>query len=520
MQESVDENIAPIVVFAYNRHNHLSRVLQSIKNARLGMSSKLIVYCDGPKNEIDKESVKNVSLTLQQFDFPDIEIHVSDVNKGLARSIQDGIDEVFIHFDKAIILEDDIVLSEQALLFFNNALDLYEKDDQVMHISGFQDGVKELPDTFFSRNPSCWGWATWKSSWDNWINDPLELLQELHASGNFESLRSYPHTIIEMLYENVDGMADTWAARWHAYMHLHGGLSLQSNKTNVRNIGFDGSGENSDERQESNFDEYFDNVLFNKVKIEEHSIARRGLDKSFNAFRLTEPSFAQALLDTPIIELVSNFKRSISLATLKSNARFYGGIFYHKGSDIKVLDSIYLFAEYNNLLKEGRLDYILDTDDGEVLDFIPFEGVSCIYYNSLNFKEVNVFPQNRFYRDVLKQNVSQIDSLTVNIIEEEKSKAIDWVNKYKCVKLIRLEVTIENVNEAIEILSSPVVQNIELVIRIKYNQKDVLNTLLSSIQSSSHKYVIKEYLNVKRNLNFIYQKRGFSMLSLLMRRVN
>jgi hypothetical protein len=48
-----------------------------------------------------------------------------------------------------------------------------------------------------------------------------------------------------MLENQIAGRADSWAIRWYGSLWLRGGLALHPNRSLVRNMGFDGSGENS-----------------------------------------------------------------------------------------------------------------------------------------------------------------------------------------------------------------------------------------------------------------------------------
>ncbi len=52
------------------------------------------------------------------------------------------------------------------LKFMNEALELYENEDEGVSITGYTYAVASaLPETFLLRDPGCWGWATWKRGW-------------------------------------------------------------------------------------------------------------------------------------------------------------------------------------------------------------------------------------------------------------------------------------------------------------------------------------------------------------------
>jgi len=68
----------------------------------------------------------------------------------------------------------------------NNALNMYEDDKQVMHISGYFFPIKnKLPSTFFYNLASCWGWATWQRAWQYYNPDAKFLFAEIKKKNLF-----------------------------------------------------------------------------------------------------------------------------------------------------------------------------------------------------------------------------------------------------------------------------------------------------------------------------------------------
>ena len=165
------KDLAPIVLFCYNRPWHTQQTLDALSKNDLADDSNLYIYCDGPKLGIgikalaDIEETRNIVKTENRF--KSITIVESESNNGLADSIIHGVTEIVNRYGKIIVLEDDIVTSPGFLTYMNDALEVYKGEEKVMHISGYMYPVKKkLPDTFFIRPTSCWGWATWKRAWD------------------------------------------------------------------------------------------------------------------------------------------------------------------------------------------------------------------------------------------------------------------------------------------------------------------------------------------------------------------
>jgi GT2 family glycosyltransferase len=76
--------LSPIIIFTYNRPHHLDILLNSLQKNYLFSKSKVLVFSDGPKNEIDKDKIANVRDILKKKLNPqNSEIIESNVNIGL-----------------------------------------------------------------------------------------------------------------------------------------------------------------------------------------------------------------------------------------------------------------------------------------------------------------------------------------------------------------------------------------------------------------------------------------------------
>lgn len=244
------KNLAPIVLFVYNRPQQALNTLEALAKNDLAKDSSLFIYADGPKAVEDKMKIEETRkiLRLKQW-CKEVHIIESEENKGLATSIVEGVTKIINLYGKAIVLEDDIVTSPFFLQYMNESLTLYEKEDKVMHISGYvplTTGAQKLPDTYFLRFMSCWGWATWKRAWDTLITDIPYLYKIIPQQKDFDDYSLNNTTdIISQLERNYNGTLNTWAVKWYSTIFLYNGLCLYPKYSLVQNIGFDGSGENT-----------------------------------------------------------------------------------------------------------------------------------------------------------------------------------------------------------------------------------------------------------------------------------
>jgi len=274
--------LAPVVLFVYNRPDHTIKTLEALMKNDLASQSELFIYCDGPKPNADsktKETINKVrSVIREQKWCKNVTIYESETNKGLAESIVSGVTKIINKYGKIIVLEDDIVTSVAFLRYMNKGLNLYENESKVMHIGSYLPTTKNnisLPETFFSRFMSCWGWGTWKTSWDmaNWdaqylynqIKDPKALYEF-----NLEGVLDF-HTQLE---ENINGSIKTWAIKWFASVFLNEGLCLYPKVSLSSNIGLDGSGENCDDQNVVDDFNFEQNIQICLIPLKESNLGK------------------------------------------------------------------------------------------------------------------------------------------------------------------------------------------------------------------------------------------------------
>lgn len=238
-------NVAPVILFAYNRPEHLSRTMQTLSRCELAAESKVIVMMDGPRHEEDRTKQQIMINDLRLVSgFACIEVRTRESNVGLEQNISSGVTAVMAEFGRAIVLEDDILVSPHFLRFMNDALELYEDKKQVWHISGwnFPIAAADLPSSFLWRTALGWGWATWADRWQHYKRDPQELIQRWDQIDIQEFNLYGSYNFWDQVIKNASGQLHTWAIFWYATIFEHGGLCLNPAKAMTTNIGFDGTG--------------------------------------------------------------------------------------------------------------------------------------------------------------------------------------------------------------------------------------------------------------------------------------
>jgi putative methyltransferase (TIGR04325 family) len=240
--------LAPIVLFVYNRPDHARQTLNALALNQLADTSILYIYADGPKKDAGADILINIEETRAVIRSKqwckEVFIIEADANQGLANSIIKGVTDVVNKHGKVIVLEDDLVTSKYFLQYMNDALSIYETEQGVISIGAlnFFATDNEVPDTFFIPIPDCWGWATWKDRWRLFEPNPQLLLNRLREKDLIEKFNlNGAYNFESLLIDQIKGNVNSWAIRWQAVAYLENKLALYPRYSVTKNIGFGGS---------------------------------------------------------------------------------------------------------------------------------------------------------------------------------------------------------------------------------------------------------------------------------------
>lgn len=263
-------DLSPIVLFVYNRPIHTKKVLDALAMNPEAKESELFIFCDGAKENANDEDVNKInhviSISKNENRFKKVHVTIQNKNKGLANSIIEGVTEIVNNYGKIIVLEDDIVTSVGFLKYMNDALNFYENNSDVMHISGYMyPHDQKLPETFFYNVTLCWGWATWNRAWKHFDNEALTLWKTIRDNNLINSFDKFGDDYLSsQLANNILGKLNTWFIKWHASVLLKNGFTLFPCKSLVQNIGFDNTGVHNGTTMVFNH-----NTLAKHIKVEE-----------------------------------------------------------------------------------------------------------------------------------------------------------------------------------------------------------------------------------------------------------
>jgi FkbM family methyltransferase len=541
-------NLAPIVLFVYNRPWHTKQTLEALSANFLADQSELIIFADGqPPNasENDNRKILEVKEIIKEKQWcKRVTIIESESNIGLAQSIIHGVTKIVNQYGKIIVLEDDIITSNGFLKYMNDALEIYKDEESVMHLSGYMFPVrKKLPSTFFYNTASCWGWGTWERAWKYFDNDARKLYSILYQKNlvfEFNIYNSYP--FISQLENNITGKISTWAIKWYASFFLKKGYALHPYPSLTNNIGHDNSGEHCSYNNSFTWSNLGENIIVKKIPIIESKKARLAM-KEYNRklFKKEQPILSKYLNKIKhIVKLLICFKtpsNHSSIIDIKSRGivineinrikklpRFIEGIFEVPCFKIRFVDSASFLFMYNEIFNKEIYKFCAESTHPYIIDCGANIGLSVIYFKKLYpDAEIIAFEPDPRVFNVLKENTESMRLEKVSLInkalwnEETKIEfysegadggriAIDSDNTIKVsIETVRLKdfiinkkvdflkIDIEGAETNVLIDSREVLQNVKYLF-VEYhsflNQRQTLNELLSILTENNFRYYI------------------------------
>ena len=283
--------LATVLLFTYDRLDHTTKTISALQGNVLAKETDLIIFSDGFKGENDQERVLELRKHLKTIDgFKSVYVRMAESNKGLAKSIVDGVNSVLNDYSKVIVLEDDLITTPDFLTYMNDGLDWYSDDNRIWSISGYTPelGLNDLKeDVYLSLRASSWGWATWKNRWDliDWdikdfekINSNKYIQEEFNRGGG---------DLFISLKKQIKFGGNSWAIKWVYNQFINGTYTVYPKHSKIENIGMDNSGihgfKGESKRWETKLSE--DAVLFPKTLKVDHEILRKFREKYNLTFR-------------------------------------------------------------------------------------------------------------------------------------------------------------------------------------------------------------------------------------------
>lgn len=276
--------LAPVCLFVYKRLDTLKQAVKSLLQNELAALSDLYVFSDAAASEKDIEAVNEVRRFVESIKgFKSIAFRFSQKNNGLAKSVIDGVTDVINRYDKVIVLEDDLMVSDNFLSFMNESLEFYKNNNQMFSVAGYTMPIKTSADAdvYFTKRASCWGWGTWKNRWENidWTVSDFETFSRDKAKQKeFNKMGS---DLSWMLKKQIAGKINSWAIRWTYEQFKRNTYTVFPIISKVTNEGFGGNATHTSESNKSRFSTALDRSTQSSFQFPENPFISTAILKQF-----------------------------------------------------------------------------------------------------------------------------------------------------------------------------------------------------------------------------------------------
>lgn len=236
-------NLAPISVSVYTRHEHFRQCIESLAANSLAKHSKLYIFSDAPKSG-DEDGVRLVREYAEKITgFREVILRFQTSN-GYLRNMREARERPITDHGKIIRLEDDIVVAPGFLNFINSALEFYKDDPSILNVTGYCPPIK-IPKThhedfFVLPRPSAWG-IGYDSRMLKVISQPIDV-EKYRQYKDKDVLKQTGLDVPNMVEKEVAGHIHAGDVRAMFYQLTNNQYTIYPRESLVQNIGHDGSG--------------------------------------------------------------------------------------------------------------------------------------------------------------------------------------------------------------------------------------------------------------------------------------
>ncbi len=246
----------PVLVLAFNRPDHVFEVMKVVREYQ---PQELYLACDGPRHLKLGEGYVVEKTRRVMLDAIDWSCNVHRLfhkeNKGCANAVYEAVTWFFKHEKYGVIIEDDIVLSQDFFLFCEDMLPRYIGDERIMHINSqnYSFGPIKSNEYVFGKMSYCWGWATWARAW-NKMDMQMKKWDSFDKTSLFKYFGFFNGAILWKYYWSTHKFLEkstSWAVRWDFSILVEDGICISPKVNLSKNIGigeFDGTHYSSNDK--------------------------------------------------------------------------------------------------------------------------------------------------------------------------------------------------------------------------------------------------------------------------------
>ena len=261
----------PVLILAFNRDDKFK---MCIKNLFDNGFRNIYLSVDGPRNvkdSISQSKIKSIFDEYAALENCNFRSNFIKSNLGCRKGVIRGISWFFEQVKFGLIIEDDVLISNNVCKAFCELLEEYETDNEIMSISSFNEFIFNEK-SLITKSPvfRSWGWATWAKEWKEHIKfsekiEKLTLRQCLkYLPRNFQNIKN-----VEIVKACHLGFIDTWDYEYNFTHIALSKFSITFTGQNCINIGFDEDATHTKDLSLNNIDfsEFKNNPIDTKKEI-------------------------------------------------------------------------------------------------------------------------------------------------------------------------------------------------------------------------------------------------------------
>jgi len=243
MSHGIEEPVAqltPILICAFVRSTKFKVVVDSLA----GLSNPVYFWFDGPRDNTDDAMHIQESIRIaKSSNLNTMEIITNSTNSG-TNSVAMAISWIFKKYDRAIIIEEDVVVSRFFISFAEEMLRLYENDFRIGSVTSMnlvpQEFISNLNTPYrFSSFFYAWGWATWSSRWNKMSHGTSDWdYSKIIWPKGVRNKLSQSRWLIGLNAVRDGSAPGLWDYRWIYCYWVNGWLTIVPNLNLGMNIGF------------------------------------------------------------------------------------------------------------------------------------------------------------------------------------------------------------------------------------------------------------------------------------------
>jgi hypothetical protein len=232
-----------ILVLGFNRPTVLERTVESLKRNSSLSEANLFLSLDGPRDNKDVEAVTDCREVFDQFaeEIDQATKFFSDTNQGLRTNVIESVTEAFKTVDRLLVLEDDCLIGESSIDFFNWGFEQMNSRDDIDVISGTYLGPNKPNEAFLAKRFSSWGWATNRQTWQRFLNSSYSQVPLVELHSEIERLTAQDPFPYRYEYRRISknlNKLDSWAIPFDMFLRSENLLAIKPTVNQIQNIGF------------------------------------------------------------------------------------------------------------------------------------------------------------------------------------------------------------------------------------------------------------------------------------------